>query len=354
MDVVDAFPGLSNFLSAVHRRLVVLRAVERAGIYLVIGSGLVLPLVAVLVWRGEPAGWLAAGVLTSAFVVGLGWGLVRRPSVLDAAAEADRQLGLADLLATACYVRGGRTANEAAWGQAVLAMADARCRTLPASALVLHRLGGRAWAGIGLAAALVLTLSVMSITPAESRAAERVAQAAPVISPARATEDPLGTASLPPGSRERAEAANEPQDQAPNIPVPLSSRPSKESSIAGSPTLPPAAATPGGAGRGMARTTGEGRRADDPLATSTTAAVKNNPQAAPAAGVGRSTAGAAATGDTTPSGAAAGAADGHRAAPPWSSDRWPDARAAAGAAVDSGQVPPAYMDLVRDYFNRAP
>src|SRR4051812_43296543 len=107
MIVVDPFPRLASFLIAVHRRLVVLRAAERAGICLAIGCALTLPLVAVLVWRGQSAGPLAVGALTLAAVVGLTWGFARRPSVIDAAAEADRQLGLADLLATACYVRGG-------------------------------------------------------------------------------------------------------------------------------------------------------------------------------------------------------------------------------------------------------
>jgi hypothetical protein len=50
----------------------------------------------------------------------------------------------------------------------VIATADARCRTLAANDVILNRFGGRAWGGIGLAAALVLTLGLMSANPRPS------------------------------------------------------------------------------------------------------------------------------------------------------------------------------------------
>jgi hypothetical protein len=52
----------------------------------------------------------------------------------------------------------------------VLAIADDRCRRHAPSQVLLNRLGRRAWGGIGLAAALVLTLSAMTGNPREVRA----------------------------------------------------------------------------------------------------------------------------------------------------------------------------------------
>ena len=39
-------------------------------------------------------------------------------------------------------------------------------------------------------------------------------------------------------------------------------------------------------------------------------------------------------------------------APVWKSDNWPAAQQAADSAISNGQVPPAYHDLVREYFKR--
>src|SRR5438067_3480147 len=102
-------------------------------------------------------------------MIGLAWGLVRRPGLIDAALLADSQLELSDLLATALA-----TASSAdPWSRAVVAMAEQRCRSLSPDAVVLRKLGGRARGGIGLAAALVLTLGVLSGVPADSRARDR-------------------------------------------------------------------------------------------------------------------------------------------------------------------------------------
>src|SRR3954467_2446253 len=104
-------PHFEQFVRAVHRRLAVVRALERAGIGALAGcvvAELVLPL---LLWRAEPppgpggisapTGAPAAMGRARGAAAGRWWGVGGRPSRLSAAMEADRQLGLHDLLGTA-------------------------------------------------------------------------------------------------------------------------------------------------------------------------------------------------------------------------------------------------------------
>src|SRR5207247_1177225 len=109
---------------------------------------------------------IATGTIVLGAIIGLTWGLARRPRLIDAAMTADRQLQLADLLATALAV--GSDVDP--WARAVVAVADQRCRSLSPDAVVLRRFGGRAWGGIGLATALVLTIGALSSAPADSPA----------------------------------------------------------------------------------------------------------------------------------------------------------------------------------------
>src|SRR5438132_1056766 len=101
--------GIDNFLRRLHRRWIIWRAIEHAGVGLLGGCVVALLLGAVLLFRGEPALTLAAGLPLFGAAVGLTIGLIRRPSILDAAVEADRQLRLADLLGTALSIRRGLT-----------------------------------------------------------------------------------------------------------------------------------------------------------------------------------------------------------------------------------------------------
>ncbi|MGB7157634.1 MAG: hypothetical protein WBD40_06185, partial [Tepidisphaeraceae bacterium] len=94
-----------RFLRAVHRRWVVLRAAESVGISVLIGSALALLVLPILLWRDEPAMPLVLATIVIAAMCGLVAGVIRRPDVMSAATEADRQLGLADLLSTALATR---------------------------------------------------------------------------------------------------------------------------------------------------------------------------------------------------------------------------------------------------------
>src|SRR5687768_10034255 len=158
-----------RFVRRAHRRWVAWRAVERAGLTVLGACALSLPLIAALWLEGEPALRTVAPVLAISVLVGAVWGAFNRPTLLDTAAEADRQFKLHDLLGTALTLSRCTHVDESVRGT-IVALADERCRHLAASRLVLNRLGARTWGGIGLATALVLTLALMTASPAPTAA----------------------------------------------------------------------------------------------------------------------------------------------------------------------------------------
>src|SRR3954465_15731177 len=97
--------SLERFVRAVHRRQAALRLVERTGVGILGASAVATVLVGVMVWRGQDAWTIAAVTLGAGALFGAIWGLSARPSRLAAANEADRQLGRADLFATAWAVK---------------------------------------------------------------------------------------------------------------------------------------------------------------------------------------------------------------------------------------------------------
>ncbi len=168
---------LERFVRTLHRRLVVVRAAEAAGLGALAGCGAAVLLIPLLVWRGQPPMLPAAAMVLLGAAGGLMWSLSRRPSRLDAAMEADRQLDLADLLGTAISAGGGRTSNDP-WQRTVVALAEARCRRHKPSEVLLNRFGARAWGGIGLAAALVFTLAALPGFPSGAGASDGGGQGA--------------------------------------------------------------------------------------------------------------------------------------------------------------------------------
>jgi hypothetical protein len=157
---------LDAFTRGVHRRAVAWRVVERAGVGLAIGAIAAVVLLGAAMARDIDGRMLALGVVVAGVVTGLVDGIVRRPTSFDAVAEADRQLGLADLLTTAVTVR---SSNDA-WDRAVVAQAGARARSLHPRDVVLQKLGVRAWGGIGIATAIVGVMTALSTTPTDVRA----------------------------------------------------------------------------------------------------------------------------------------------------------------------------------------
>src|SRR2546421_4281142 len=131
--------NLVRFVRAVHRRLVVMRALEFAGVGVALGSACALVLAGALWWMGRNALPMCAAAMAIGAACGFACGLLRRPTVMQAAGEADRQLGLADLLASAL---SSRARADDPWRGAVIAMAEARTAGPSPPAGALHRFGG--------------------------------------------------------------------------------------------------------------------------------------------------------------------------------------------------------------------
>src|SRR5437868_2715961 len=99
--MLDPTGQLERFVRRVHRRLTIIRLLERVGVCLVVGCAADLLLAPILMWRGESALPMILFTFAAGAAAGIAWGWARRPKMLDAASEADRQLDLADLLGTA-------------------------------------------------------------------------------------------------------------------------------------------------------------------------------------------------------------------------------------------------------------
>jgi hypothetical protein len=259
--------------------------------------------------------------------------------------EADRQLRLSDLLGTALSLPRDRHDSMEA---TVLAIAEARCRSVSPSAIALNRLGVRSWGGIALAGALVAGLGLFGgQTPASS------AQAS--------------------GPKTWQEIERE-QDQANNT------------HISASPDL--RRAHPGRGGDDDDHSSGSSQSEDGNTSTAKTSASNNgagSSEQGTGAGTavsaskggdgahkapvtGGNTAGGANTGHTAAGGGSAAtsegtAADGSsggatagtskaRHVPVWRAQGWPAAQDAARDALRGGRIPDSYRPLVRDYFDR--
>src|SRR4051794_28609040 len=126
---------MARFLRAVHRRHVLLRLTERAGLGTLAGAAAAVVLLALAIWKAWPVGGtVALAAVGVGTLLGLLWGVIRRPRPLAAAVEADRQLGLHDLLGTALVMRRQLNGADDPWAAAVLAVAEDRCRGLSSAA----------------------------------------------------------------------------------------------------------------------------------------------------------------------------------------------------------------------------
>ena len=333
---------LERFVRRVHRRWIVLRAVESAGVGAAIGCAAALALVPVLLWRDQPAVGVALVLIAVTGAAGLLFGLTRRPSLLAAAVEADRQLALHDLLASALESRHGK--DE--WTGAVVAMAEARCRDLSPDAILLNRLGVRAWSGIGLAAALVMTLSLLSSRP-EPSIASNTATVARRPAPPRA---PNGR-DVPPSIARRDADATRSSAPAARDPLVADSAHDDSSGSLVNANDNAAGSSSGSAGTGLGAAHTDDAASRDVASArdeSSDAQRTSNETDGTSSGGGR--AGDAARGDGRDvTGSAADSAP-HAAVAPWTSSTWSDAQREAHHAIESRRVPDAYRDLIRDYF----
>ncbi|MGE5611722.1 MAG: hypothetical protein ACM359_20920 [Bacillota bacterium] len=367
--------NLVRLVGRLYRRLWMLRVVEGMGVGVLAASGAGLILLLILMGRGEAVPVDTLWILLVGGVGGALWAILRRPRVIQAAMEADRQLGLADLLSTALAIvedsgqyatrphptRSDTLAGKSpaassqpeslaeAFAAAVVAMADARCAELSASSVVLHRLGLRAWGGIGLASALLISVALVAANPLDSQASPwagvmrgnaggseparvpQIAGMAPRLSPAVVRpivrDDP-----------NRDENGFNPARASSNT---LASETGQSQQTA-------EAANPEGAGPGVG--TSHAKNRGDPLGAEGTGVANATTGRTPAGGVGLPN-GEGKVG-LGPSGGAVGRGAAARVTPAWKSPAWVGAQEAARAAVQAGQIPQEYQDLVRAYFDR--
>jgi hypothetical protein len=319
------------------------------GALLGVGAGaMLLPLAFVREFGAvRPAGaMIALGI-----VGGLGASLRNRPTLAQIAMEIDRQLGLADVLSTALTMKtcgiGAATVPDEAFARAVIADADARLRGVSPSLLVLNRLGARAWGGIGLAMALVLTVAALLSPPAGQT---------PVLASSDASASrsmdrpPAGVCVVPRPLGGRGQEASRGLEARP---APLIPTDGPADPVAGERSPGEGSDAPGSdRGAGSARTDDAqtidgGRRSS---ATPHRIAESQRDGEPASLGSGRASAagdrGAPAVDGTV----AREPSRGHEL--PWRSASWANDRAAAHRAVETGAVPASYRDLVRDYFDR--
>jgi hypothetical protein len=154
-----------TFITRVHRRYVVMHVIEQGVIGLLIGAIAGIILAAILIWRGLATESVAIATPMLGLVLGLVRGVSSRPQRMQAATEADRQLRLADLLGSALAVP-----DTADWADLIRSQADAVCRRLSPSDVVLSRLGVRVWGGAGLASALLCALALLPTSATTSLA----------------------------------------------------------------------------------------------------------------------------------------------------------------------------------------
>jgi hypothetical protein len=276
-------------------------------------------------------------------------GFVRRPDLMSAAGEADRQLDLADLLSTALAMALATRARGPAdpWADVVLVTAEARCRDLSANDVILNRFGARAWGGIGLAGALVLTLSLMSANPRASVA---------VVTPG--------------SSPERLEDAEQARDAAQRAPSRSAAQSRRDVGHSRGPdsatTTDDASQAPANQGN-ASRNTGSTSAADGGAGLATSQAPTSpSPHVSPQAQSRDSGGGSASAGgrdaatssadsrDATASGPTLASPAAASPAPAWQSPSWPAARDNALSAVRDGRIADDYRDLDREYFIASP
>jgi hypothetical protein len=323
---------LCSFLRAVHRRLILVRWVESVGGGVLAGSAAALPLVAIQLYRHEPA-WPAALLL---MVVGAMGGMVFAlrtwPSRMTAARLADSQLNLADLLSTTVAMQD---LQDDPWVVSVRAIADSRCRELSPSQLVLNRWGARAWGGVGLSTALVLAVSLLGSDPHSLQARSDKADERPAAQ--SRSEVPLDSE-----VRNSTEVARKQQNPA------HSTAPDESGEYASESTLRENAQKlrDGSPHEGQSEGTTGLAHLPQPIRSMNPSSARSTGEISDGQGDGPAN---TAVGNDGNANAGIGD-DASVDVPAWKSASWPEDRARALHAIDDGHIPDAYRDLVREYF----
>lgn len=294
----------------------------------------------ILMARGQGVGGVGWGLMGAGVAAGLVWRILRWPKVLDSVMEADRQLGWDELLSTAWRVEG-----REGFAGAVVGMAEAKCAQVSYSSVVMNKLGARAWGGIGLAGALVVTLGFLGAQPLESQvlagAGDRMARRPSGALLASVAPIPTGKAQSKAGAGIAADFPNQ-EDRALD-----GGRRTAEVKELGRGQENTERANPEGVGPG-AGSSNSTNPAGDLLAGGVKGSDGGKNGVETGSGSPSNTPGT----PLKPGGNRVGTPPVLRAAPPWSGGAWEGSRAEAEAAIRAGGVPGLYQDLVRDYFGR--
>jgi hypothetical protein len=353
--------------------MILVRLGESIAIAIVAASVAALLILPILWYGGKNGFGVAICSLAIGTIAGIVWGAARRPTRLESAIEADRRLGLHDLLGTVHLLLQAPAGNSTtpddistpAWQLAILAMAEQRCQTLSAGDVITSRITPRAWAGVGLLASLVLTLGLLigrtGNAQAHSPGDAMVQQpdSSPTKPPANKTEDQLQTAGdprfqgRPAGSEVIDENSHPAGDNATAVDTTNSNEAGKgEPNRAQNPT-PGNSADGAGTGRGTTDAP-QPNLTQNPIDAAGSNATNPNTGAV-ATGSGRANPNAA-TGNPAstenPNGTISPNPSRGQTAPPWQSAGWQTDTQAAQTAIQNGRVPDDAADLVRDYFQR--
>jgi hypothetical protein len=336
-------PVTGKFISAVWRRIVLIRIAESIAIAIAVASAAGFALIPILWWQRQSAMPLACAMLLLGAISGLIWGISRRPTRFEAAVEADRQLNLHDLLGT-IHLLTNHSSDP--WRESLANVADARCRSLHPSAVIVNRLGLRAWTGVGILGALLVTTGLFTARPINTNAAAIAMESNNPIS-LQAIQPSIAfanqnqqTPSRPPGTGGTDDISNRVTDESQpddlHSETPSQANRGETHSTAG-PSL---------SGGGGAATTDTKQPTPDSLTP-----IDAGPHSSH---TGKSSAGPAdpnaiTSGDST---AVTASEKSNQTSPPWTSTDWPADSNAAQAAINSGRVPDSDADLVRDYFRR--
>jgi hypothetical protein len=301
---------------------------ESTGIGLSCGAIAGLILIPLAWWIGQPGLPIAAATLALGGSCGLLRGLFALPSQLQAAKEADRQLCLHDLLSTVFTLAD----STDPWQSAILADAEQRCRTLRPSMVIAHRLSLRAWSGIGILSALLLTSAILISQPVQSRA-DLAANQQPKSDASSLHQSPDQSSDRQASGNSQTEQSHREFEENPvdanDSAIPSHGKGTNNSAIGGGLAVSPEQQT---------------------IAPDSSISLTNPNQSGPAA--------PGTSGPESPSNTPGPAANGSASSPPaqsiapWQSDRWPADISAANQALKSGNIPDEDADLVRDYFAR--
>lgn len=347
-------PHFDRFACILHRRFVLLRGVERIGFCLLVGCGGALILMPILWWRRESTFPVVLLALSISTIIGLVMAILRRPTKLDAIMQADRQLKLADLLGTVLAIQVSTSAPTDPWKITLLALADAKCRRLSASNVLLSRWTSRRWGGVGLAMTLVLVLAVFSSesprTQAETGAVQLFGPSDSLGVPAQIPRSVAGMARgrasvRPPSHDPDDSSADSPPEQTAGT---TDSAKTDPFDSGGDKRHPPSAGDRDGSGAGASGTSGV--KSAIPVGVEASNGGMGN-RKGPTAGGGQSAKHSDNADSSAPmANGLSGKENGSSAVPPWQGEGWVADGQRAGDLMRSQPVYDAYRELVREYF----